>query len=183
MLLISLVCASLLAGCVQVTEEYPMRTTQLAVSSARDLPITYTLGSKFALSPKHLKAMSAQPELLQKTYNYYSQAIVNNLEAKGYVLAQVGEKVDFYVGFGLALSKDLTDTMINEKFGVTPGLHEDGEHMKGSFLIEVDDAITQQRVWRGTAQAYVHNEYTIEQHNERAAKVVNMLLTQYYSEK
>jgi len=182
-LIFSLVFASVLAGCVQVTEEYPMRKTQLAVSSARDLPMTFPSGSKFALSPKYLKEASIKPDQLQKIYNLYSNEIIEDFTSKGYLLATAGQSVDFYVGFGVALSEDLSDKKINEKFGVSPGLSESSDNEKGSFLIYVDDATTGQRIWRGTAQGFVQNDFTAEQRKERVAKVVDMLLAQYHQSK
>ena len=182
-LLLPLALVSLLAGCVQVTEEYPMRKTQLAVSSARDLPTVFPSGSKFSLSPKYLEEASIKPEQLQKIYKLYSNEIIADFTSKGFVLAAVDQKADFYVGFGVALSEDLSDDTINKKFGVSPGLPESDENEKGSFLIYVDDAETGQRIWRGTAQGFVQNDYTAEQRNERVVRVVDMLLAQYHSAK
>ncbi len=179
-LLLPLVFVSLLAGCVQVTEEYPMRKTQLAVSSTRDLPTTFPAGSKFALSPKYLKEASIKPEQMQKIYKLYSDEIIADFSSKGFQLASSDQKADFYVGFGVALSEDLSDAAINKKFGVTPGLPENDDNKKGSFLIYVDDAETEQRIWRGAAQGFVQNDYTAEQRQERIVKVVDMLLSQYH---
>ena len=179
-LILPLIFASVLAGCVQVTEEYPVRKTQLAVSSARDLPITFPSGSKFALSPKYLKEASIKPEQLKAIYNLYSNEIIADFTSKGFLLAKGEQRVDFYVGFGVALSEDLSDETINEKFGVSPGLPENSNNEKGSFLIYVDDATTGHRVWRGTAQGFVQNDFTVEQRKDRVAKVVDMLLAQYH---
>lgn len=178
-LILPLIFASLLVGCVQVTEEYPMRKTQLAVSSARDLSMTFPPGSKFALSPKHLKEASIKPEQLKNIYSLYSNEIIADFTSKGFLLVTPDQKADFYVGFGLALSEDLSDEVINEKFGVSPGLPENSENKKGSFLIYVDNA-TGQRVWRGTAQGFVQNDFTAEQRKERVERVVDMLLAQYH---
>ncbi|MCJ8319246.1 MAG: DUF4136 domain-containing protein [Colwellia sp.] len=182
-LILPLILASVLAGCVQVIEEYPMRKTQLAVSSTRDLPITFPSGSKFALSPKYLKEASIKPEQLQNIYKLYSNEIIADFTSEGFLLARTDQRVDFYVGFGVALSEDLSDETINEKFGVSPGLPENSENEKGSFLIYVDDATTGQRIWRGTAQGFVQNDFTAEQRKERVARVVDMLLAQYHNSK
>jgi len=182
-LLLPLVLVSLLAGCVQVTQEYPMRKTQLAVSSARDLPTTFPSGSKFALSPKHLKEASLKPEQIQRIYHLYSQEIIADFESRNFQLAKQGQKIDFYVGFGIALSKDLSDAAISEKLGVSPGLPSNNELEKGSFLIYVDDGETGQRIWRGAAQGFVQQDYNAEQRQERVTKVVDMLLSQYHSAK
>jgi len=180
-LLLPLVFVVLLASCVQVTQEYPMRKTQLAVSSARDLPTTFVSGSKFALSPKYLDEASLKPEQIKNIYQLYSQEIIADFESRNFQLAEQGQRVDFYVGFGLALSTDLTDKAINEKFGVTPGLSSDSKNPKGSFLIYVDDGETGQRIWRGTAQGFVQQDLDAEQRHERVAIVVDMLMSQYHS--
>ena len=109
-----------------------------------------------------------------------NKEIIADFTSKDFLLAKSGQTVDFYVGFGIALSEDLSDETINEKFGVSPGLPSDGENKKGSFLIYVDDAQTGQRVWRGTAQGFVQNDLTAEQRQERVSLVVNMLLSHYH---
>lgn len=170
-----------LAGCVQVTQEYPTKQTQLALSSVRDMPTKFSAGSKFALSPKYIKEASVKADTMRNVYQDYSQEIINNLQTHQYLLAKEGEKIDFYVGFGLALSEDLSDDKINEKFGISPGLVADDKNVKGSFLIYVDDAKTGQRVWRGAAQGFVQENYSQEERKQRIIKVVDMLLTQYYN--
>jgi hypothetical protein len=182
-ILLAFVLLTTTTACVQVTEEYSLKKTQLAVSSVRDLAITYAPESKFALSPKYLKVHAQKTAKVQAVYKKYADEIIANLARNKFHLAQEGDKVDFYVGFGLALSDDLSDTKINEKFGVSPGLNADKDNNKGSFLIYVDDATTNQRVWRGAAQGFVDEEFTQDERQARAEKVVDMLLSQYYDKK
>lgn len=170
-----------LGGCVQVTQEYPTKQTQLALSSVRDMPTKFTAGSKFALSPKYIKEISVKANTMRSVYRKYSHEIISNLEAHQYQLAKEGEVVDFYVGFGLALSDDLSDEQINQKFGVSPGLVAGDKDVKGSFLIYVDDASTGLRVWRGAAQGFVQKNYSQAERDDRVVKVVEMLLAQYYN--
>jgi hypothetical protein len=182
-ILLTFVFLTTITACVQVTEEYSLKKSQLAVSSVRDLPITYASGSKFALSPKYLKDNSLKTAKTKSVYKKYADEIISNLTKHQFQLAKEDEKVDFYVGFGLALSDDLSDADINKKFGVSPGLNADQDYIKGSFLIYVDDATTNQRIWRGAAQGFVHEEFSKDERKERAKKVVNMLLSQYYDKK
>lgn len=175
-----LVITALLVGCVQVTQEYPVRSTPLAVSSARDLPIVYPAGSQFALAPKYLKKVSLKPDEVKAVYRLYSNEIVNNFQARGYVLTTSPKDADFLVGFGIALSEDLSDELIDEKFGVTPGLAEDGVHRKGSLLIYVNDAITANRVWRGTAQGFAQENVDIEERKTRISHIIETLLLQFH---
>lgn len=172
-----------LAGCVQVIEEYPQKKTQLAVSSVRDLPIKFEIGSKFALSPKHIAEASLKPEQIKVVYHQYSNEIITNFQQKGFELSQTNQDIDFYVGFLLALSEDLNDKTINEKFGVSPGLGGNNKDDKGSLLIYVDDAKTGQRVWRGTAQGFIQQDFSAEDRKQRITKVVGMLLSQYHADK
>ena len=61
-----------LSACVQVTEEVNTKSSQVAVSSVRDLPITYPTGSTFALSPKYLEHVSLKQQQVKDVYNTYT---------------------------------------------------------------------------------------------------------------
>lgn len=167
-----------LIGCVQMVPEY--NNNQLAISSVRDLPISYPKGSLFLLSPKYVIETSLKAEQTQAIYQIYSKAIVSDLTKNGYMNGQAMQKTAFYVGFGIALSDDFSDEKINKKFGVTPGLPEKADVKKGSFLIYIEDAITGQRVWRGIAQGFANNQLTPEQRQQRATKIVANVMKQFY---
>lgn len=171
-----------LLGCVQVVEDPSMARSQLAVSSVWDMPGKYEEGSRFALSPKYLKAVSIKAEQVKNVYAIYADKITQSLQSKGYVLSKPNEIPDFYVGFGIALAEDLSDTTIGEKFGVTPGLQSKGDLDKGSFLIYVEDAIMHQRVWRGAVQGFVQLELNKEERKERSMYIVNLVLAQFYKQ-
>lgn len=102
--------------------------------------------------------------------------LINN----GYVHRQKSQQVAFYVGFGIALSDDLSDAKLNDKFGVMPGLTEQSGLMKGSLLIYIEDAVTGQRVWRGIAQGFANIELTPSQRHQRASTVVASVMKQFY---
>lgn len=179
-LFVVLLSSLVIMGCVQVTPEYKPNNNQLAISSVRDLPISYPKGSLFSLSPKYVKETSLKAEQTQAIYQLYSMAIVNNLTTNGYINVQAMQKPAFYVGFGIALSDDLSDEKISDKFGVTPGLPEKSDLNKGSFLIYIEDAVTGQRVWRGIAQGFANAKLTTEQRQERATTIVANVMTQFY---
>lgn len=172
--------ALVLAGCVQVQQEVALREDQLAVSSVRDLPINYPANSNFSLSPRYVKEASIKPEQVQKIYRLYAEKIAAGLQQQGYRLAEINQSADFYVGFGLALAEDLTDNTMSRKFGVSPGLQKVDELEKGSFLIYVEDAATDQRVWRGAVQGFVQEGISLAERNQRAEKVVNIVLSHFY---
>lgn len=169
-----------LAACVQMPIKDPSRANQLAVSSVRDLPVSYPQGSLFSLSPKYVKETSLKAEQTQAIYQLYSKAIVDDLTKNGFVKEEVVGKSVFYVGFGVALSDDFSDDKISDKFGVTPGLPEKSDLRKGSFLIYIEDAVTGQRVWRGIAQGFAHTELTPAQRKQRTVAVVANVLKQFY---
>ncbi|MBL4823288.1 MAG: DUF4136 domain-containing protein [Colwellia sp.] len=179
-LFLMLLSSWLIIGCVQVPLEHKHNNNQLAISSVRDSAVSYPRGSLFLLSPKYINETSLKAEQTESIYHLYSKAIVNVLTNNGYINGLSTQQADFYVGFAVALSGDLSDEKINNKFGVTPGLPEKSDLKKGSFLIYIEDAITGQRVWRGIAQGFVHNKLTPEQRRQRTATVVANVMTQFY---
>jgi hypothetical protein len=178
--LLPLILITLLSACVETSKEYPSKDSQIALSSVRDLPITFPKGSTFALSPKYLEEMSISEEENKKVYHIYANTIIDDFLAQGYKLAGVEHKADFYVGFGLALVSDFTDAQMNEKLGLSPGLANNKGNTKGSFVIYVDEAIEERRVWRGSAQGYVQKDADDEARKSRATYVVTLLLAQYH---
>lgn len=179
-LFIMLLAGWALVGCVQVTPEQKQNNNQLAISSVRDLPFSYSQGSLFSLAPKYIKETSLKAEQTQAIYHIYSKAIVNNLTKNGFIHEPATQQAAFYVGFGIALSDDFSDEKISEKFGVTPGLPEKLDLKRGSFLIYIEDGVTEQRVWRGIAQGFANKELTSEQRQQRAIKIVANVMKQFY---
>lgn len=169
-----------LSACVQVTPEPKQNNNQLAISSVRDLPFSYPPSSSFLLSPKYVEETSLKAKQTQAVYQLYTNAIVNDLQTNGFTMTQSGQQAAFHVGFGIALSDDLSDDKINKKFGVSPGLPEKSDLNKGSFLIYIEDAITGQRVWRGIAQGFAQDGITVEQRQQRAAVIVASVMKQFY---
>mgnify|MGYP000647945845 CR=1 FL=1 len=169
-----------LSACVQVTPESKQKNSQLAISSVRDLPFSYPPKSLFSLSPKYVKETSLKAQQIQAVYQLYTNAIVNDLQKNNFIIVKKGQQAAFHVGFAIALSDDLSDEKINKKFGVSPGLPENSDLIKGSFLIYIEDAVTGQRVWRGIAQGFAHEEKTIEQRQQRTAVIVASVMKQFY---
>ncbi len=179
-LLVLVVITLTISACVQVPPEPKKNNNQLAISSVRDLPLIYPPSSSFSLSPKYIKETSLKAKQTQAIYQLYTNTIVKDLQNNRFVMAQVGQQAAFYVGFGIALSDDFSDDKINEKFGVSPGLPDKVDMKKGSFLIYIEDAITGQRVWRGIAQGFAHEDITIEQRQQRAEVIVASVMKQFY---
>ena len=109
-----------------------------------------------------------------------SQMILSEIQCGDPHWIRIESSVDFYVGFGVALSKDLSDKNISDKFGVTPGLSENALFEKGSFLIYVEDAKSNQRVWRGAVQGFVQENFNSAERKERTEAVVKMILLQFF---
>lgn len=169
-----------LAACVQVPVEHNNRANQLAVSSVRDIAINYPQGSLFSLSPKYVQETSLKASQTQAVYQLYTNAIVTDLQQNGFISTQLPLKSAFHVGFGIALTSDFSDEKLNEKFGISPGLPEQKNLKKGSFLIYIEDAQTGQRVWRGIAQGFAHEKLSTEERVQRAEKVVFAVMKQFY---
>lgn len=180
-LAIALISSLFIIGCVQVPQEQTRTKTQLAISSVRDLPVTYPQGSTFSLAPKYVEETSLKAEQTQTVYKLYANAIIQNLAEHNFTKSSESSSVDFYVGFGIALASDLSDTTINEKFGVTPGLPQSEGLEKGSFLIYIEDRQTGKKVWRGAAQGFVHKELNDEQRQQRAGDIVANVMKQFYA--
>jgi len=173
-----------LFSCVQVITEPVANKNQLAITSVRDVPIHYEVNSAvnslFSLSPKYVKETSLKAEQTQMIYRIYTDAIVSDLQENGFINTSIAKQAAFHVGFGIALANDLSDEKIVKKFGITPGLSEQANSKKGSFLIYIEDVKTGARVWRGIAQGFAHKELSQEQRKERAAVVVSSVMQQFY---
>ncbi|OUR62971.1 hypothetical protein A9Q74_01785 [Colwellia sp. 39_35_sub15_T18] len=179
--LIALVFTTLtLAACVQVSVENPSRAKQLAISSVRDLPLSYPKGSLFSLSPKYVKETSLKAKQTQTIYQLYTNAIEADLQQNGFVNTKVLTQANFYVGFGIALTEDFSDDKINKKFGISPGLPEQDNLKKGSFLIYIENAQTGERVWRGIAQGFANEKLSTEQRVQRTETIVATVMKQFY---
>lgn len=170
--------ASTTFGCVQVPYQNENSHTQLSISSVRDLPTVYAKGSTFSVLPTHAKKQSLSAKQLQAFYQLYANKIIENLEAQGYQYVASGQ-TDFEVGYLVALEQDLSDDTINEKFGVSPGLHVTDNLEKGSFLIYIEDKESLQRIWRGAVQGFVQEEFTPVEREQRVVNVINMVLSQF----
>lgn len=180
--LLVIIFSTALVACVQVTPVPKTNKSQLATSSVRDAAINYAQGDTFALAPQYLDEISFDIKQQENIYSLYGNAIIESLNAKGFVKATSAP--NFIVGYGVALSADLSDQTINALFGVTPGLQNNEKSIaKGSFLIYIKDAQSGQRVWRATVQGFVQDELTQEQRQIKAATVVNAALSQFYKEK
>lgn len=169
------------SACVTVPQEKQVNKNQLAISSVRDIPISYAPGSRFSLAPKYVKETSLKPEQTQAVYKLYANAIINDLKQHGYKNTKDISSSVFYVGFGIALASDLSDKVINDKFGVTPGLPGNEELKKGSFLIYIEDALTGKKVWRGAVQGFAHEDMSETDREYRTATVVNRVMKQFYA--
>lgn len=171
----------LVSACVTVPLEPQVNKNQLAISSVRDIPLSYSLGSQFSLAPKYVKETSLKAEQTQTVYKLYADAIIADLINNGFKNTDNSANSAFHVGFGIALASDLSDQAINDKFGITPGLPSSGDLKKGSFLIYVEDARTGKKVWRGAAQGFAHENLNEAQRMQRAATIVARVMKQFYA--
>ncbi|WP_057830443.1 DUF4136 domain-containing protein [Colwellia sp. TT2012] len=171
----------LVSACVTVPLEPQAKRNQLAISSVRDIPISYSPGSTFSLAPQYVKETSLKAEQTQAVYKLYADAIISDLMKHGFYNTRNAENTTFYVGFGVALASDLSDETINHEFGITPGLPGRDGLKKGSFLIYIEDARTGKKVWRGAVQGFVHEDSNEAQKIYRTAAIVSRVMKQFYA--
>ncbi len=169
------------SACVTVPQEPKVNKNQLALSSVRDIPISYAKGSLFSLAPKYVEETSLKAEQTQVVYKLYADAIIKDLKHHGFKDTANASGSAFHVGFGIALASDLSDSKINEKFGVTPGLPSSDDLKKGSFLIYIEDAATGKKVWRGAVQGFAHEDIGESEREQRVASIVARVLKQFYA--
>jgi len=170
----------ILSACVHVMQAPAEHGSALAVSSVWDSPTKYPKGNTFSLSPKYVDDASLKPKQMKAIYQIYAKAIADTFSDHGYILLNNNHEADFYIGFAIALSDDLSDKVISEKFGVTPGLQSKNSLQKGSFLMYVEDGSNRRRVWRGAVQGFVQEDYNSIERKQRVDKVVTMVLSQFF---
>ncbi len=178
---IALITCLLLSACVTVPQEPKVNQNQLAISSVRDIPISYSPGSQFSLAPKYVKETSLKAEQTQSIYKHYADAIIADLTNHGFKNTTNGSDSVFHVGFEIALTSDLSDQKISDEFGIAPGLPNSGTLKKGSFLIYIEDALTAQKVWRGAVQGFAHEDIGEAEREQRVAAIVSRVLKQFYA--
>ena len=179
--MIAVITSMMLLSCVNEPPTPSLPNNQLAISSIKDKTISYQKNSLFALDPKYIKKTSLKPSETQAIYKRYADAIISDLTRNGFSYTKDYTDTTFYVGFGLALTTDLSDQTINEKFGLSPGLNNDQGLTKGSFLIYVEDVRTGESVWRGVVQGFVHEDSKSSEKSQRAAMIVNKVMQQFYA--
>ena len=178
---IALLSSLFISACVTVQVQPQVNKNQLAISSVRDIPISYSPGSTFSLAPKYIKATSLKIEQTQAIYKLYADAIIADLMKHGFYNTKNANNSAFYVGFGVALASDLSDKTINDEFGITPGLPGNDDLKKGSFLIYIEDARTGKKVWRGAVQGFAHEDANESEREHRTAAIVCRVMKQFYA--
>lgn len=178
---IALFSSLFISACVTVQVQPQVNKNQLAISSVRDIPISYSPGSQFSLAPKYVEETSLKPEQTQAVYQLYANAIIADLNSHGFKNTADSSNSAFHVGFGVALASDLSDKTINDEFGITPGLPGNDDLKKGSFLIYIEDARTGKKVWRGAVQGFAHEDANEAEREHRTAAIVSRVMKQFYA--
>ncbi|TYK65843.1 DUF4136 domain-containing protein [Colwellia echini] len=177
---VALISSLLISACVTVPQEPQVNKNKLAISSVRDIPISYPQGSRFSLSPKYVKETSLKASQMQSIYKTYADAIVSDLSGNGFINISDAKAADFHVGFEIALASDLSDKELSNEIGISPGLPANDKMKRGSFLIYIEDARSGKKVWRGAAQGFVHEDVDASERTNRAAAIVKRVLNQFY---
>lgn len=174
-----LLSALLVVGCSNTQQEIKPTASQLAISSVQDAPFFYPKGANFAIDPKFVSSEIVSQAQEQALYQSVTLYLEQAFKARGYNFVTMEQAPDFVVKFAVALSKDLTDEMISEHFGVTPGLSNEQSLNKASVLIAVDDHKTDQRLWRGAAQGFAKEDVAPSSREQRLKSVINKVLMQF----
>lgn len=174
---------SFLFSCVQVEPVKQSAKENIAISSVRDSEKLFPQGSSFSIEQKHAKETSFTPEKMKETYQLYQNTLINNLESNGFAYKNGTAAVDFEVGFGLALSSDVSDESLSSKFGLTPGLAEHNNLNKASFIVFVRDPYTEKMIWRGAVQGFAHDKLSSTERKARVNGIVEQVMTLYYKGK
>lgn len=160
----------LLSGCAhyekekQLEEVEQQKTAQrmTVVSSGKPASVlpaftTFTWNDEYT---RVLSAINGNNESEIKTY--IKEEIITYLRSKGYVYQSDPIQADVVIGFLFALEDDAADQLIQEKFGLLPGLNKDvmkgTRYSKGSFLLALLDTDLKQVYWRSAMQGFVDLE-------------------------
>jgi len=179
--------ASLLSiiGCTTGTSEAEVQQTEMqkkaeritVVSSANPADVlpaftSFTWNNKYNLV---LSALDNENE--QQIKDYIRTEIILYLATKGYVYQADPLQADVVVGFLFALEDDVADELIQEKFGLLPGLNasrvNDPRYKKGTVLLNVVSKDLKKVYWRSAMQGFVDLAKT--QDGERSVRMQAIL--------
>lgn len=177
-LIASLIIIFLISSCSQ-TPIAKKQNKQLATTSVWNVNTKPSKGLTFSLAPKYVENSSLTMPQQRQTYAKFSQAIRQLMTTQGYRLKASAS--DLKVGFAIVLAADTDDSIIVERFGVTPRLHGKNLQEKGSLLIYIEDTAKQRMIWRGTVQGFIHEEFTTEERAQRIKQIVNNVLSQFFN--
>lgn len=177
--IISIFLLPILGGCVAVSEpeSQPMRTT-IVVSG--DLGYLTQSDRTFSWHPSLQRVIAAGKVDQQKAVDMMQLSIAKWLQQKGYHLARVGEKVDFQVGFGIALESAMADKDILAATGLVPGLSTqavDGtKYEKGTVMVALFKPHQADPIWRVLAQGFADLEQNANARQQKFDDLIGRML-------
>jgi hypothetical protein len=115
---------------------------------------------------------------------YIRGQLIQYLATKGYVYQADPEKADVVLGFLFALEGDVADELIQQRFGLLPGLNVDGvndpRYEKGSLLLAVMSIDLNVYYWRSAVQGFVDLEKGINNpSDQRMQGILSMMLGRF----
>lgn len=146
-----------------VVEEQERKATRITVvSSGRPVDVLPAFKS-FTWNAEYSKVLSAINDDSERDIQVYiKNQIIQYLQTKGYVYQPDPIQADVVVGFLFALEDDIADQMIQDKFGLLPGVNSSGvsdaRYEKGTLLLAVADTKLEQTYWRSAMQGFVDFE-------------------------
>ncbi len=109
------------------------------------------------------------------------RAVDTEMSGKGYQPVRDG-RADFLVGYHVAFDEKLEVETVNAHYGYRWGGVQESyvrEYTQGTLIIDVIDAKTEQLVWRGMAQAEVHEASSPDQRQKRINEAVKKILANF----
>ena len=141
--------------------------------------------TSFTWNEDYNKVLSAVDDSSEYEMKSYIRAqLIQYLATKGYVYQADPMQADVVVGFLFALETDVADELIQQRFGLLPGLNVDGiddpRYEKGSLLLSVMSADLSAVYWRSALQGLVDLEKGInDPSNERMQSILSMMMGRF----
>ncbi len=175
-----LLCVLLVSVSACAQEEEPKKKETLlndfAIAIVRDSAASVPPEASFAWAPA-MKTFYEDPQLTQFPLQEILQQTIHDTLVEKNLRYQPSPGADFLVGYVVALEKSMDDKTIDALYGVQPGLVvTQGEHEKGTIILDIIDTRQGRSIWRSAGQGVVGFELTDEQRRSRIRQALTMML-------
>lgn len=157
---LSLFALIMLSGCV--TETHQENSTISLVTTGN---INHVIAKRIFFSwHPDINANYLNKERVENdAENKFTLALKSQLKRKGFIYTDDRQKADFYVGYGLGVDSQISDTKIMDKTGlltgITPHNSKEANQDKASVFIAIYLPSQQVPQWTTLAQGYTDDKY------------------------